>query len=117
MTNQTADPAQIGKLAEYDPNPLTNLDAKTRDHWREFRPRMFRALSLSGKLDAAVAAAVALTKEAVVNALSRGMALTDAWELYQGEWCILPSEEERPALNVDPATYEAPPEPDEAQDD
>lgn len=89
-------------------NPLSNLKSVTRAHWREFRPRMYAALEARGALEQALSAAVALTKEQVLNDVARGVHLEEAFVNWRNEWCLLPDEETQPTLGTDPEMWQMP---------
>ena len=63
-----------------------------REHWKEHRPRMYRALKKSGGLEKSLDLAVDLTSEAFAEAVQAGADPNQAWEALREEWAYLPAE-------------------------
>lgn len=78
------------------PNPLTNLRQRVADHWKEFRPTMWRDLERSGALTESLSQAVELTKSAYHDAVDSGLSQDQAWELVREEWAFLPEDRQSP---------------------
>ncbi len=123
MNNSSPQPLPPGlyrpdgtRMDDGGPNPLTFLDQKIRAHWLKHRPKMCAALEAQGKLEGAIEAATALTREAVLQLVASGrgkVTLYEAWDMMRQEWAILPSEEDVPVLGSDPAMWQAPDIPEE----
>jgi hypothetical protein len=71
-----------------------SLGLQIKEHWRKYRPRMYRELKKTGKLDEAVHAAEAMTVAAYDQAIRAGLAPDQARELVREEWAFLPDEQE-----------------------
>jgi hypothetical protein len=71
-----------------------NLGSQIKEHWRKYRPRMFKDLEKISKLDAAVHNAEVLTVEAYDQAVRSGLNPDQARELVREEWAFLPDEED-----------------------
>jgi hypothetical protein len=71
-----------------------------KDHWRECRPKVCRALEKSGKLDQAAKEAARLTRDARADCALRNMTWLEAWEAVREQWLLLPSEEDQPKLRA-----------------
>lgn len=84
--------------------PLNNLGRQIKAHWRKYRPKMYRALEQSGKLDESIYAAQQLTSDALNDLVERGMDWNQAWELIREEWAFLPAEEDEEEQPPDPLT-------------
>ena len=78
------------------------------EHWKKYRPKMYRELVKSGQLESRANQAAQLTKDAVNQAFDEGMTYDEAWQTFRNQWMLLPSEEEMPNLGQDP---NAPPDP------
>ncbi len=77
-----------------NPYPLSNLGRQIKAHWRQYRPKMYRAMEEAGQLDKAVYEAQERTGEALADLVEKGMDWNQAWELIREEWAFLPSEDE-----------------------
>ena len=86
--------------------PLGSLGLQIKAHWKEHRPKMFKALEQAGQLEASVHAAQELTADALSDLLDQGLPYNQAWELVREEWAFLPSEDNVPVLPFDPITLE-----------
>jgi hypothetical protein len=69
------------------------LGLRIKEHWRKYRPRMFKELVRAGKLDEAVRQAEEMTISAYDQAIGAGLAPDQARELVSEEWALLPDEE------------------------
>ena len=81
---------------------------QAKEHWKEHRPKMYRQLEESGRLEDALYAAQELTVAAMADLIERGVNWYQAWELIREEWLFLPSEEDVPELGSDPMTWQPP---------
>jgi uncharacterized protein YhaN len=79
---------------------LSPEQEKIRQHWQKFRPKMYQGLEKSGKLEAALKNADALTKEAYGQAIEQGLNPDQARELTREQWAYLPDEKQMPELGV-----------------
>ena len=83
---------------------LGNLGLRIKKHWREFRPKMYRGLKRSGKLDEIILH----EEERALNMLEKlekqGLNPDQAWEIVREE-IFLPSEDDQPELRG-PFTWE-----------
>jgi hypothetical protein len=71
-----------------------SLGLQIKEHWRKYRPRMYRELKKTGKLDEAVHAAEAMTVDAYDSAVRSGLNPDQAREFVREEWAFLPDEED-----------------------
>jgi hypothetical protein len=81
-------------------NRLTGLREQIKEHWREFRPKMYQDLAKSGQLEKAVETAYQNTKDALVQGVGNGQRYEQAWEAVNQEWAFLP-ESKSPELPFD----------------
>ena len=95
---------------------LTAFGWRAKEHWREHRPKMYRALRKAGLLERALYAAQENTKNALAELIEKGVPYNQAWEQVREEWLLLPSEENVPTLGNDPARWELPPVQEEAEE-
>jgi hypothetical protein len=72
--------------------PLGSFGLQMKEHWRKYRPRMYRELEQAGKLDEAVRNAAALTNDAYAQAIRAGLNPDQARELVREEWAFLSEE-------------------------
>lgn len=73
-----------------------------REHWKKYRPKMYRALEQSEKLDGALEQAAERTIDECIASIQAGM---DPWEAESEAIranLLLPCEEDQPDLGVDP---------------
>ena len=82
---------------------LTGYGLMAERHWREFRPKMVRALAAEGKLTEAILEAQELTGEEMISLrrrlqqeqnLTPQQAHDQAWELIREKYILLPPEDE-----------------------
>ena len=107
-----------------------SLGIMAREHWKKYRPMMYRQLQTTGKLKKALIAAQELTKEAMIQIeeeLAKKHPMIEeekkeflkragyhnwkrqtAWEMVREEWILLPSEEDEPEMKKNPAAWEIP---------
>ena len=87
------------------------LGLQIKEHWRKYRPRMFRELDQAATLDEAVHTAEALTVSAYDQAIRAGLAPDQARELVREEWAFLPDEDDvrHLAPERDPRNLASPP--------
>ena len=76
--------------------PLGLLGLQVRDHWKEFRPRTYRALQKSGDLDRSLYEAQEKTLDLMDQLLKGGLQYHQAWERASREYAFLPEEEPEP---------------------
>ena len=91
------------RLPKRDQNParpsgLSSLGLQIKDHWKRFRPAMYRGLQKAGDLDRSVLQAQNQTADALASLLQKGLQENLAWEAVRQEWAFLPSEREEPNL-------------------
>ena len=85
-------------------HPMTGLALQIKRHWLEHRPKMSKQLQDAGSLDQSVAAAAALTREALQQrVLKDGVPYPQAWEELREQWAFLPDEESLPHLGFNPS--------------
>ena len=85
---------------------LNSLGIQIEAHWREFRPKMVKALERTGQLQAALEAAEEQTLTAECLAVQAGMTPDMARERFREEWAFLPSEADVPDLASRPQPSE-----------
>lgn len=75
-------------------------------HWREYRPKMCKALAAKGTLFPIVEAAAEMTADALTTSLAKphNLPYNQAWEMVREEWAFLPEEREVKTLLFDPET-------------
>jgi hypothetical protein len=83
------------------------LENMAIEHWKKYRPKMYRELLKGGKLQERVVKAAQLTEEALEDLLSEGVPYDQAWELVREMWICLPTEEDVPLLGEDPTLKNA----------
>lgn len=74
----------------------SNLDATTLaviEHWKEFRPTMYRSLKEAGTLEKEALRAVDRTMDELYQMTSRGVPYHQAWEMLKERYMYLPEEE------------------------
>jgi len=85
---------------------MPNLDSWAQQaiqHWKEFRPSLYRELKSTGKLDEAAQNASDQTEQDIEDlVLKHGMPYQDAWEAVRERYLFLPSEEDVPNLGESP---------------
>lgn len=75
-------------------------------HWRQHRPKMWKALQQSGQLLQALEVAASRTAQAEASLIQQGVPPHQAQERFREEWAFLPSEADVPELpNGDPSTW------------
>ena len=75
---------------------------EAKEHWRQYRPKMYQAFEKAGTLNKHLNRAVEQTKDEFVRAIENGMEPHEAWEEVRENHLFLPSEEDMPALGEDP---------------
>jgi len=68
-----------------------------RKHWKEFRPKLFRALKKEGKLEAALDDAVERTRSEMAELQAAGYKDYEAWEIVRESYLFVPEEGKKPA--------------------
>ena len=68
------------------------------DHWKEHRPKMYRALKKSGKLISALKEAQKRTSDEMCDLIQKGLQEHEAWEIVGPRYVLLPSEDDVPHL-------------------
>jgi len=76
--------------------------AQAKEHWANYRPKMFSAMQRSGRLNLHLNNAVEQTQNEYARAIGNGMEPDEAWEAVRENHLFLPSEEDMPSLGVDP---------------
>ena len=88
------------QVQRFDPESLIE---QGRRHWKEFLPRKYNHLNQTGQLTKALAAAVALTLQAMEDDRSAGYSQYEAWEKDRSLYLLLPEEHdphaEKPPAN------------------
>lgn len=69
-----------------------------KNHWREFRPKMYEGLQKKGLLNQAVHNAIERTKEMYGQLIEQGMSPDQAREATREQWAFLPAESDLPNL-------------------
>ena len=75
---------------------------QAKEHWKKYRPKMFKALQESGKLNHHLNNAVERTGDEYCKAIEDGMEPHEAWEAVRENHLFLPSEQDQPSLGEDP---------------
>src|SRR4051794_17813381 len=70
---------------------------QARKHWKEFRPKLFRALKKDGKLEAALDDAVERTSREMAELQAMGYKDYEAWEVVRESYLFVPEEGKKPA--------------------
>src|SRR5207249_3223626 len=73
--------------------PPLGLAIQAKEHWKQFRPKMYQELLKSGELDRRAQEAAENTLEARGRLIQQGMKPNEAWEAVRENWVFLPSEE------------------------
>ena len=63
------------------------------DHWKEYRPQMYRELKKAGKLEAQLEEAAKQTATDMDQMMDAGFNYHQAWEAVRQDYLILPEEE------------------------
>jgi hypothetical protein len=74
---------------------IDGLGMQIEEHWREHRPRTYRALMEAGQLRQAVYEAQERTGQALSRLIEAGVDYEKAWEAIREEWAFLPAEPEK----------------------
>ena len=85
------------------------LYSQAKEHWKEYRPKMYKALEERGTLKKHLNSAVERTGNEYCQAIEDGLEPQEAWEIVRENYLFLPSEEDMPSLGEDPN-----PEPDQS---
>jgi hypothetical protein len=64
--------------------------AQAKEHWRQFRPDLYREAKAEGKLNSLLAEAARLTRREMDSLLAAGMSEQAAWERTREEYLFLP---------------------------
>jgi len=81
---------------------LYGLAGEAVSHWKRFRPKLYRELKASGKLQEAAERAAEQTAEDLALLISQGYPEDGAWEIVRERYVFLPSQRDVPELGVDP---------------
>ena len=77
---------------------LSGWAQQAKAHWKKYRPKMYRELQRSGRLNQAAQEAANNTVEALNTCMNQGMSYDQAWEYVREQYMFLPSEEDQPKL-------------------
>ena len=77
---------------------LSGYALLANDHWKEHRPKMYRALKKSGKLISALKEAQKRTSDEMCDLIQKGFQEHEAWEIVGQNYVLLPSEDDMPHL-------------------
>jgi hypothetical protein len=77
--------------------PLDGFALEIREHWRKYRPQIYRQLEQAGNLDQALHEASERTGEAFASLVEDGTEPIQAWEAVREEWAFLPAESDQPS--------------------
>lgn len=66
--------------------------AQAIEHWKEYQPKRYKALKMSGKLQQEAEAAASLTEKALQEEMDQGAMYHEAWEMVR-ELYLFPPEE------------------------
>jgi len=76
---------------------MADWKEQARAHWKEFRPKLFRALQREGALEAALYDAVERTRREMAELQAMGYQDFEAWEIVRESYLFLPEEGKKPA--------------------
>lgn len=88
----------MSHLSPSKPLKLSGWAQQAKKHWKTYRPKMYRQLQRSGRLNETLQQAAENTGEALADCIEKGMKYDQAWELVREMWLFLPSEEDQPKL-------------------
>jgi hypothetical protein len=71
---------------------IRNWREQARAHWREFRPRLYRGLKRSGKLEQALTDAAERTHLEMKQLEASGFYTHEAWEIVRESYLFTPEE-------------------------
>src|SRR2546425_6300648 len=99
--------------------PLDGLALEIKEHWRKYRPQMYRELEQEGRLDQSLHEASERTGLAFAQQVEHGLEPPSAWEAVRELWAFLPTESDEPSLPPPPASMQElfPAEPNPAERD
>ena len=83
---------------------------EARRHWREYRPKMYKALKDSGKLEERLRSAGRRASAEIGQLVEDGMQAAAALELVLPQYIYLPPESQVPLLGEEPEPPELPPQ-------
>lgn len=81
---------------------LQNWVNQARAHWKEFRPRLYRDLKASGKLEAALKEAAERTFAEMGQHRAMGYSEQEAWEIVRENYLFPPEEGSNPQRRDSP---------------
>ena len=79
---------------------------QTKEHWKQFRPKMYADLQAKGVLHQRAVKAASQTSDDVLNAVNQGQDYQSAWEENRQRYMFLPSEDDQPDLATDKSPQE-----------
>ena len=71
---------------------LNRFGLMAKEHWKEYRPRMYKELEDSGQLEERLYQAQEQTADMLAELISQGMSDDMAWEFVREQWILLPEE-------------------------
>lgn len=77
---------------------LSGWAIQAKAHWKKYRPKIYRELQQSGRLNQAAQQAADNTGEALADCIESGMSYDQAWEYVREQYLFFPSEEDMPHL-------------------
>lgn len=89
----------------------SGLYHRAKQHWQQYRPKMYQALQQSGQLHQALLDAQEWTLQTLAQQEQQGVPSLHARELVLPMWVLLPSEEDVPVLGELPLDPLHPPDP------
>ena len=81
---------------------------QAKDHWKQFRPKMYAELEKSGLLHERAVKAAEQTEHDLMSMVRQGYPYDGAWEAVRERYLFLPSEKDEPNLGQNPGS--SPPE-------
>jgi hypothetical protein len=81
---------------------MESLVLQAKEHWRQYRPKMYAALEASGQLDQMAREAAQRHEDALYALIQKGLKFHEAEALVREDFVFLPSEEDQPELGAAP---------------
>lgn len=79
---------------------LTLWGQQAKEHWKQYRPKMYRDLQQQGQLQRMLYRAQEATKEEYAQMVHAGMDSRTAWEMVRERYLFLPDEKDVPMLGM-----------------
>jgi len=96
--------ASRSQVGSQDLNYPEHWVGEAKQHWKEFRPKLYEELQKSGKLHEAAVRAAQQTQDDLLDAVNKGQDYQSAWEAVRERYLYLPSEEDQPDLAANPGS-------------